>query len=193
VQIHVVDNNGRELPYRIRRFTNTATGAEYTRSFQGLRGLSIPKGTYEYELIRRDIEAGRLRGRLSVEHREQWLTLIGSNLAATDATGHELAIDLPGKTSTVIEGQVVPAPDKTSLAWAKLQAVYQPYSVEARIDAGGRFHIYSDLYGDFVVMVLQGGKVMAVQLVRFGVKNGDKVIRIELPSSAPSVLPVRSS
>jgi hypothetical protein len=118
---------------------------------------------YAYVLERSDIRNTKLstiRGGLYVYHPEHWLELNPSGNYGASTRGDEVILELGGPPEVNIVGVVVPVPRSSDPARVRLQAVHTRDRVEAEVGTNGEFHIYDVLLGWYVVMVLEGEKVI---------------------------------
>jgi hypothetical protein len=162
VHFSVFDEFGPQ-PYRVVRFADKTTGRDYAQLFKGLDANKIPYGQYAYVLERSDIRNTKLstiRGGLYVYHLEHWLELNPSGNYGSSTRGDEVILELGGPPEVNIVGVVAPVPRSSDPVRVRLQAVHTRDRVEAEVGTNGEFHIYDVLLGWYVVIVLEGDKVI---------------------------------
>jgi len=162
VHFSVFDELGPQ-PYRVLRFADRTTGRDYAQLFKGLDASKMPYGQYDYVLERTDIRNPKLstiRGGLYVYHPEHWLELNPSGNYGSSTGGDEVILELGGQDDVNITGAVVPVPKSSDPVRVRIQAVHTRDRVEAEVGSNGEFHIYDTLLGWYVVMVLEGDKVI---------------------------------
>jgi hypothetical protein len=189
VYFHVVDRFGVELPYDVSEFLLLKSGPDYSSRFVGLLGRTIPYGQYSYKLRRRDApEAGVLDGTVNVTREEVWRTVMYGGIVVM-VQGHAaegLQATPPG---FVIRGTVRPRPGAGDPAWVRIEPVYGATAYETRVDENGEFRIEEFLRGNYVIVVLQGARVLYCgSLVARMYTDQPRDIVVDLANPAPGAI-----
>jgi hypothetical protein len=162
----MMDLAGKLYPYRVQSF-KSADGVERANLFRDLHAGTLPCGQYAYELVRSDTTAeiasrfGRASGTVDVEDTHQVLTVlintstvITPTMAFSNDQGYPPGFALRG----IVKG--LPNGART---WIRLLAVSRYESREVEPDPDGNFEFYQPAPGEYVVLVLQPGRLVAAQ------------------------------
>lgn len=196
IHFHVVDNFGRTLPYKVVQFEELNTHRDLAVRFDGLRGSSIPYGTYGYQLSRTDRPStlSIISGEVVLRYPEHWLTLSPEASVGALPSGVEAHMSYHIASDFLIRGLVRPAPKGKGPVWIVLQHLYDTTynrTTEARVDSRGEFRIYVPQWGKSLLTVLQGEQVLHVAVVSLDtVRKGapSRPLVITLPPAPPVLL-----
>lgn len=187
VTIHVIDKHGLTLgDCHVERFIDH-DGRDMTSHFHGLRGTEIPYGVYTYMLMHEP--RGQARQLAQVSAPEQLFVVL-----AKSELQYGGAFDFAGDGRlNVIRGRLEPAPmsgPQSEPLWVRLSPVHGTDRRDVSVNTTGEFRIFDYMNGRYVLTVVRGDEVLAVQQVSFedGVRNGDFIV--EIPEHPPSVLQV---
>jgi hypothetical protein len=167
VALHVVSLSGNLVPYRVAEFTRRSTGRDISSSFQGLNADSVPYGDYRCVLARADIaekgDFGVISGDISVYQPELTRTFLTVGTIAISG-GREGAISIARSGPQLpVMGSVTGLAVSAGPRWVRLQQVYSQFATEAEISRSGEFKLHTALEGQYVVMVLDRGRVVNVE------------------------------
>jgi hypothetical protein len=175
VTIHVIDKDGYAVEKcRVDRFErlddlNTKHhDLDVTSHFSGLRGDQVPFGTYDYQL-KRSLEPNRdgiASGRIAV-YRKEVLAVIQANTELQrgfSVDGVRIA-DQFG-----IEGRLEPMPQQTSEIdpiRIRLSPIHGGEQFDVSVESSGKFRIYNAPNGRYILSVIRGNDLLAVQPITF--------------------------
>ena len=164
VTIRVVDEMGAPVPYRVSSF-KSAEGRDEVPSFSSLSADKLLCGTYNYELSRSDVSTsyGRISGKTVIEDRHQVLTL-AADPSLLITTHGVVSLDRRRGTYTVT-GTVTNLPAESGVTWIRLIELPTSRFREVEVGADGSFEIYAPNPGEYVILVLQQGRMLASQYV----------------------------
>jgi hypothetical protein len=170
VVFRVVDSAGRELSYRVAKFSRSGRNSnDQTKQFNGgLVGSGLDEGYYQYELEPTARENDPVR-RDFVRNCRPTCVISGS----VNLSGPSAALVLYGNEEDRVSYTVsrirasgsVSGVQKAKLLWIRLQPVYRSdtYRRDALVDSDGRFEV--DLGapgGSYIVMVFDQAELLYV-------------------------------
>ncbi len=196
ITIHVVDKDGYAVEgCRIDRFERRYDldirkhDLDMTSHFNGLHGVQVPFGTYDY-VVKKRLSAtrdGMGSGTASV-YRLDVLVVIqaGTELQQGISADGFRTPDLTG-----IRGRLEPMPRQTSdidPIWIRLSPVHGVEQLDVNVSPSGEFRIYSAPYGRYLLTVIQGSDVLHVQPIVFGRGFPPEGFVVKLPSTPPELI-----
>jgi hypothetical protein len=183
--IRVVNKYGKLLPYVLDYFVNAEDKLDLLPRFNGMVGDNLPPGRYRYRLSRRDARVPQLQvtGEIELSMPEQWLTIVPTGFVAINSAGEAGAIDLGAVASRKpVIGRIRPAPDPTTPAWIRCQALFTRDYTEIPVTADGAFSVPGELSGAYMLIVMQGEHALQTQEVSFGLPGPTPAIEIIVSS-----------
>ena len=88
----------------------------------------------------------------------------------------------------MVRGAVRPRPVTPNPIWVRIQSVYDGTAYEARVDENGGFRVEELLRGNYVVLVIEGGKVLYCGTVTFRVATAKPgTLTIDVSNPVPTV------
>jgi hypothetical protein len=185
--ILVVDALGKSIPARVQTFHLKGGSGEFASHFDGLKATAIPHGEYVFTL-RRDAAAessSQIWGSVSVERPEQTVVVIAEREPSP------LSESYPPYSTTKFRLQ--PAPDvgvSPDPLRVRLSGLVSNDQEDALVDRSGEFRIHGWFHGPYILTVLRGSQVVAVQPILFHDQSRAETVVINLSSDAPAVLHV---
>jgi hypothetical protein len=153
VRLRVVNSLGvEETNFTIDRFVDRK-GNDFRQRFQGGIGTAVPYGTYE---IRISSHKGGATKQVGVYQKSVFHIL--------DIGG----IDYPDRNADdIISGRLIPAPTGPPQTWIKSVSLYGDQQSTWEVRADGTFSMYNLDPGRYVLLVIQGTKVLKVVFHEF--------------------------
>jgi hypothetical protein len=187
-----IDQDGLAVTgYHVENFTDRYE-TDMASYFHGLRGSKIPFGQYTYVLTE-DTGGGNisLRGRGVVSDTD---TLIVAAYSPSDLRGFSRDIVKP-KTFQ-IRGSIQPTPTteaKTQPVRVRLLPIDGRDHLDLRVDESGEFRTSLGLSGRYLLAVIRGNEVLAVQQVSFEQDIRPATFVVKIPEVQPPISHVRGS
>ena len=198
VTIHVIDKDGYAVERcRVDRFERLDDlnakhhDLDVTSHFSGLRGDQIPFGTYDYQL-KRSLEPNRdgiATGRVAI-YRKEVLTVIQANTELQ----HGFSVDGTRVADKLgIEGRLDPMPLRTSEIdpiRIRLSPIHGDEQFDVSVEPSGKFRIYNAPNGPYILSVIQGNDLLAVQPITFRSVTKAHPFVVKLPSQPLDVITI---
>ncbi len=182
LNIVVLDERDTKVSYKVGSFVGT-DGKDQIARFKDLRAMTLPCGTYRYELLRADVNtsSGRITGMAVVEDAHQWITLAADRSILITPQG-VYAVDQARSKDYVLRGHVKGLPPIAGPTWIRLNTVAENRSREVEVASDGSFEVYSPSPDAYVIMVLQERRLLAAQYLVITPRLTPTSIEIDLNS-----------
>jgi hypothetical protein len=184
ITISVIDENGSPIDgCHVERFFDR--NREMSSHFHDLQGTKIPYGVYQYAIKRPGalIEADLIRGLVSVWVPEKLVVVAASRFFRSG-----IIADSGTPSGFMIRGELqsMKAMSPSEPLWIRLIPVFGGEQLDVGVDSSGEFRIHQALSGRYLLIVIQGTKVLQSQQVSFeqGIRSAQLVIKVsDQPSS----------
>jgi hypothetical protein len=183
--ILVLDPFGSTIPARVETFRPKEGSAELASHFDGLRATAIPQGKYVFTLRRLEPAEpnGKIWGNVSVELPSQTVVVVAEKNPSA------IAADYPPYSTTKFRLDSIPDASETrDPLRVRLSGLVSSDQEDALVDLSGEFRIHGWLHGPYILTVLRGRQVIAVQPIVFHDMSRADTVVIKLPSEAPVVV-----
>jgi len=184
VKIDTVNEMGAPTLGWLESFTDASTKRNLTSRFQGLEGSDIPYGAYNYIVHQGPPGASpaSVSGRVVVQQPEVLVVAVVPSVVWTDIT-------IGNRPGFVIEGRIEPPPKQEvgALVRMRLSPIDGSPDLDVHVDQSGRFRLYSPLSGRYVLSIVRGFELLAVQVISFDSGMRPAPLTIRLPDKPPTV------
>jgi hypothetical protein len=188
VRIDAVNESGNAVACRLETFIDTGTGRNLAKDFNGLNGIDIPYGTYDYALGPSPVGPRSVitSGRVSISQPEVVIVALLSDIMRTETVGANMGV----RAGFVIIGQVVPITSTQELGGPvriRLSPIDGQHQLDVSVDPSGQFRIYAPLLGRYVLIVVRGVDILHSEVFSFESWQRPTPLMIILREKAPTV------
>lgn len=185
VKIEAVNEGGVAVACRVEAFVEIRVKRDLAKHFQGLDGVDIPYGVYDYRLGPGPFPiGGEISGRVSISQPEEVIVAVLPGLVKSDTADFSLP------TGFVIIGRVEPMPSPQEMGASlrlRLSPIDGNHQLDVSVDPSGQFRLYAPLVGRYVLTVVRGVDVLHSEIISFEQWQRPTPLIIRLRERPPTV------
>ena len=176
VTLRMVDREGHPVRCWVRVFQTQLRDREYASAFHDLRASGVDSGTYNFEL-----EKGPRPSEVTEKPPNPWLRAWGEVTVAgptnlfvivAEWANGAMTMSVPPVTVPTLEGTIEPhSRFAQNSNWIRFNAVYDTKQFDVDVDAAGRFRVWDNLDGVYLLTVISGSEILGTQMVSFRVRR----------------------